>query len=78
MTLNRETPQRSRGVFTYMFAAHGHRQVGQDRTRPDPQQKPAAELHDVKVDDLLQDLLRKIVHRDGIKHGSASRSGHFV
>lgn len=65
-------------VFTYIFAAHWDRQVGQVRSRTDPQEKPAAELHDVKVYDLLQNLLRKIVHRNGFTHRPVLCSVHFV
>lgn len=68
----------NRFVFTHIFAAHRDRQVGQFRTRTDPQEKPAAQLRDVKVYDLLQNLLRKIVHRNGFTHGRLLRSAHFV
>lgn len=64
--------------FTYIFTAHRHRQVRQDWSRTDPQEKPAAQLHHVEVDDLLEDLLREIMKRNGIKGGSTLCLCHFV
>lgn len=63
---------------SYIFAAHRHRQVGQNRGRTDPQEKPAAELHHVKMNNLLQNLLREIVQWDGIRLGSVRCLGHCV
>lgn len=51
--------------FVYIFTAHRDGQIGKFGTRSDPQEKPAVELHDVKMYDLLQNLLGEIVH-----HGS--------
>lgn len=65
-------------VVPYIFAAHRHRQVGQLWSRADPQEKAAAHLHDVKMNQLLQNLLGEIVHRDALTRRLISHSVHCV
>lgn len=65
-------------AFTYIFAAHGDRQVGQFWGGTDPEEKPAAHLHHVKMYNLLQNLLRKIVHRDAFTRRVFFDSIHSV
>lgn len=65
-------------VFTHISAAHRHRQVGQFWSRADPEKKPAAHLHDVKMYYLLQNLLRKIVHRDAFTRRLIFDPIHFA
>lgn len=65
-------------AFTHVFAAHGDRQAGEHRSRTDPQEEPTAELHDVEVNHLLQDLLRKIVQRHGVARRPVLRLVHFL
>lgn len=64
--------------FIYIFTAHGDRQIRKLRTRSDPQEKAAVELHDVEMYNLLQNLLGEVVHIDGVTHRPAFFSVHFV
>lgn len=65
-------------AFTYIFAAHGDRQVGHFWGGTDPEEKPAAHLHHMKMYNLLQNLLRKIVHRDAFTRRVLFEPIHFV
>ncbi len=56
---------------THIFTVDGQGQIRQNRARPDPEEKPAAQLHHMEMNELLQNLLREIMDRDGL-HGRLS------
>lgn len=64
-------------MFIYIFTAHRDRQIGKFRTRSDPQEKSAVELHDVKMYELFQNLLGEIVHHAGVTERRVSCAAHF-
>lgn len=64
--------------MTYVFAAHWHRQAGQDGTWTDPEKKTVAEFHHVKMNHLLQNLLSEIVDGNAFRCNTVQHLVHFV